>query len=502
MATKLIHRWYRLYRVSSSLCVQTNAVFARSQLVRVSSQSPFALVTTCSHSAQTDKLSVQEQPYRRPPEHSQVDHFIGKTSTAEELLHLVDLYPVNANQAARIITRLSRIVAEKKLDPGGFLEDARFEQLLQTVSQVWNAALTNLLKSLYLLGFERNRRELLSVEQEVRWRLRRLTFRHLASLAEQVAAGTPRGEQSELLNDLLKQLELRWTEIEDTRTVGLEMAEQFNPEDTRKIAMALAHQNRRSIPLLRAISYHLVQKHFVLSPGILLDLAFAYGKLNFHQTQVFQKIASDLQPRMPELAPVDVYVIDNADKITPVHLSNIILAFARLNFHPSNREAFYSVVHKGLDNCLDDLDPYLLLDLVWSLCVLQQATEAHLEKVLVPEFHSRFLGAEMVLNYDNQPLPVADFVASPPLPQSGGPRPLPSEIRRLAFLTWEFPNFSNRSKDLLGRFAMARRHIRAGRGKEKERVPYYEWFDLKSVWQKAAYLRDKMNKAVAEEMTK
>ncbi|XP_042299901.1 FAST kinase domain-containing protein 4-like, partial [Sceloporus undulatus] len=301
MATKLIHRWYRLYRVSSSLCVQTNSVFARSQLVRMSSQPPFALATPCSHSAQTDKLSVQEQPYRTPSEHSQVDHFIDKTSTAEELLHLVDLYPVNANQAARIITRLSRIVAEKKLDPGGFLEDARFEQLLQTinaeVSQVWNAALTNLLKSLYLLGLKRNRRELLSVEQEVRWRLRRLTFRHLASLAEQVVASTPRGEQSELLSDLVKQLELRWTEIEDTRTVvalmakigalspilmerledkGLEMAEQFSPEDTRKIAMALAHQNRRSIPLLRAMSYHLVQKHFVLSPGVLLDLAFAY----------------------------------------------------------------------------------------------------------------------------------------------------------------------------------------------------------------------------------
>nr|XP_034985820.1 FAST kinase domain-containing protein 4 [Zootoca vivipara]XP_034985821.1 FAST kinase domain-containing protein 4 [Zootoca vivipara] len=524
MAAKLMHRWYRLYRVSSPLCARAHVVSAGSKMLmaRGPPQTPSAPLTAFSLSRPTDKLSVKEQADRTPPERSELEDIINSASTTEDLLRLEELYAINPNQAAVIISRLSRLVVEKKLDPDSILRDVRFQDLLQIIHRQ-----------------------------------------------------------------------------------SLELAEQFTPEDTRRIAVALAVQNRRSIPLLRAISYHLVQKHFTFSTSILLDLAFAYGKLGFHQTQVFQKIAADLQPRVPELSAGDVvrclksfaylkwlnlplfeafaqHTVDNAEKYSLVHLSNVVLAFARLNFHPSCRDAFYSTVHRGMDNHLDDLDPYLLLDLVWSLCVLQQAKASHLQKVLEPEFRTRFLDdpsarghnyqlklihvntaawlecsdyagphlppealgskglqggrkptplqsslrevlqvvagdpanvrfevdtdcgwlldAEMVLNADNQPLPVADFTA-PARAQSEGSKPLPPGARRLAFLGWEFPNFSNRSKDLLGRFAMARRHVQAS-GFLVVDVPYYEWLDLKSEWQKTAYLKDKMGKAVAEEMAK
>lgn len=87
---------------------------------------------------------------------------------------------------------------------------------------MWNNTLVGLLKSLYSLGMESSSREMQSVEHEVLWRLRRLSFRQLASLAEFLAV--KQGKESKLLSEVIKKLELRWTELEGTRTVVMLIA--------------------------------------------------------------------------------------------------------------------------------------------------------------------------------------------------------------------------------------------------------------------------------------
>lgn len=85
------------------------------------------------------------------------------------------------------------------------------------ISQVWNNALVNVLKSLYSLGLPSSSREMQSVEHEVLWRLRRLTFRQIASLAEFLASRPQK--DNKLLAEVVRKLELRWTELEGTRSV-------------------------------------------------------------------------------------------------------------------------------------------------------------------------------------------------------------------------------------------------------------------------------------------
>nr|KAF6320207.1 transforming growth factor beta regulator 4 [Myotis myotis] len=385
----------------------------------------------------------------------------------------------------------------------------------------------------------------------------------------------------------------------------LDLVEQFGPEELQRVLVALAAQNRRSLPLLRAISYHLVQKPFPLNKGVLLDLAYAYGKLGFHQTQVFQRLATDLLPHVPSLTSGEVarcaksfallkwlnlplfeafaqHVLSRAQSVAMSDLCNVLLAFARLNFRPEQEEAFFNLVHEKLGSQLADLDPALQVDVLWALCVLQQARASELQAVLRPELHTQFLGdrsprgqstlqkllhinatarlehpeyagpllpataldpgppaperkvtplqkelqetlkgllggadrgrfsvatqygwvldAEVLLDAEGQFLPLRDFVAPHLSPPSGGQLPPPT-AKRLAFLRWEFSNFASRSKDLLGRFVLARRHVLAA-GFLVVDVPYYEWLELRSEWQKAAYLKDKMRKSVAEELAK
>ncbi|XP_047550809.1 FAST kinase domain-containing protein 4 isoform X4 [Lutra lutra] len=471
-------------------------------------------------------LLEKEHVFSARPQQQEVDRLIEKATRPEELLELLSGgHRLHENHAALVLIQLSRLLSNKPEHKASLMQDARFQQLLQLVN-----------------------------------------------------------------------------------SQCLELAERFGPEELRRVLVTLAAQNRRSVPLLRAVSYHLVQKPFPLTKGVLLDLAYAYGKLGFQQTQVLQRLTADLLPHVPSLTSGEVarcaksfallkwlsgplfeafvqHVLDRAQTVPVPHLCNVLLAFAHLNFRPERPEQedqFFSLVHEKLDSELTGLHPALQVDVVWALCVLQQAREAELRAVLRPELHGQFLeakspkdqgtfrkllhvnasawlehpgyagpclpaaallprlsaldgkvtplqkelqdtlkgllgssdrgsfavptqygwvlDAEVLLDPDGQFLPLRNFVA-PHLAPPSGSQPLPPGAKRLAFLRWEFPSYGSRSRDLLGRFALARRHVQAA-GFLVVDVPYYEWLDLKSEWQKGAYLKDKMRKAVAEELAK
>ncbi|XP_058687474.1 FAST kinase domain-containing protein 4 isoform X4 [Poecile atricapillus] len=353
----------------------------------------------------------------------------------QELLRLGPA--LGGNLAALAIGRLARISSRQRLDTATIRGDPRFQQLLRAVdaqiSQVWNTALVQLLRSLHALGLAADGQQVRSVEQEVLWRLRRLPLRQLAHLAEHLAG---QGGDSPLLPEVLRKLELRWTELDGARSVvtlmakvghlspalmerledkALELAEQFDAEELCRVALALALQQRRSVPLLRAVSYHLLQKPAQLPLPVLTDLLFAFSKLSFQQPQVLHRLAQELQPHLGSLSPAQVsrcarsfaslrwlsrplaeaiaqYCLENTQDLSLTQLCGILVSFARLDFQPSSSQEFFSMVRERLQGREQELDVHLLTDVVWSLCVLQQPRATHLRQVLAPDFHSRLQG--------------------------------------------------------------------------------------------------------------
>ncbi|KAM5157422.1 FAST kinase domain-containing protein 4-like [Mantella aurantiaca] len=437
MAFRLIQRASRL------LAVPVSFQAPPSECVRVVQLGPRSRCRAALHSSPLCRLP-DSQPEASPSSGSQEDEefllMLKKLPGVEGLLEFSRQQDFTGNRAVMVI---QQIVMSENRDPEKIRNDPRFQEILQNVHRkiqyVWNTRLGMLLKSLYTLGLHRDDQYLNSVEIEVRWRLRRLTIGNLSYLANFLPVAPRSRNGTSLHSDLVKEVEYRWIEIRDARTLVslvtrlgptsdslmekledkvLEFAEQLSPEESRRIISSLGTQHRRTLSVLRVLSFYLLHSKSELSPPIILDLAHAFAKLNYYNPELLQKMVTDIMPKLRELKPKDVtYLVrsiallrfpnqlfceavaqgcvERRELFSPAHLCHILKGFATLNFQPSHMEDFLNVVQQSLAD-LDSLPWHLSLEAVWSLCVLDHSAAAHFQKVLVPQFYDQILAESSV----------------------------------------------------------------------------------------------------------
>ncbi|XP_034729414.1 FAST kinase domain-containing protein 4-like [Etheostoma cragini] len=171
---------------------------------------------------------TKETPFPNMPTRTQLDELVEKAAVPEDILLAWAEHGQNGNQAANALMKWTQLVLRTKgkfkAQQPELMMDSRLLDMMDTLSRqvsgVWNGNLVSVLRTLWIMGVPSTHSVLNSIQTEVLWRVRRLTYKQLGFLADW-GAGRKGQQDVAIVNAAIKQLELRWTEIADAKTVSV-----------------------------------------------------------------------------------------------------------------------------------------------------------------------------------------------------------------------------------------------------------------------------------------
>ncbi|XP_049286102.1 FAST kinase domain-containing protein 3, mitochondrial [Anopheles funestus] len=292
----------------------------------------------------------------------QVDEMILKANTVADLLAVADITKMNRKQALKIVSILAEWSSIKKVNLSDFESDSRFVELCS------------------LLGRTGGQR----------------------------VNGSNRAASSKMIelqgDDLQTVLGITANDEAAKLIAGLTLPQMI------KVMSSLSMKKKRSIPLLRSLSFNIASNPAQLNLKECGDLLYAMACLNYRDVVLTGRICSDLDRELTtntdKMAPIvsvltslgmlryrDGTVLDNLcswitshhELCKPTQLGSLLLSLATLNYEPISMDTIKTKLIANVSEN-DYIRPADWLNTVWSLTVLNCVTGDQLSSVLNADF--------------------------------------------------------------------------------------------------------------------
>lgn len=350
-----------------------------------------------------------------------------------------------ATKACDAIIAIGDLKREAKIAQSELQTDERFKSLLKTlesehIRKVEPLKLISSLKALNELGLPDDSFVVKNLENSLIWECRSCAIKDLVMMLSFTITRNRTDSQKKLFSEVTSSLERRWVEIRDGKVFASliyyqdqfsgqfmakledrisEVMEDLAPGDMVIILGQLARRRRRTVPLLKSLSFYICKHKSSLDVKQISDCLFAFTQLSYKDKDTAEKLCNEMVGKVAEVeaTPVLRSVLRSLGQMKYLHtplleaimtwytrdlesearrmevkdMTTLLLTLATLDHVPLEHSRLLDLIVKELGDASSSLPENVWLDTVWSLTVLGKVTHDQLQSVLNSNFYNVIL---------------------------------------------------------------------------------------------------------------